>query len=386
MKIGLIRSDLSGAGGAERYSLSVLRRLAAAGHETHVFTSRLPGDFPHEITTHLFRPKGRRLPRLLRHAAFENWLLQNVPPQRLDFLLTLERTLPSDIYRAGGGVHRAWRDISLRDTSAPKKLWARFDPAHRQMLRAEAATFEVRNTRVVICNSQMVADEIGQYYSFPLERIKVVPNGVDMGKFHISGLQERVRLRAERGFTPDDFVVLFAGSGFWRKGADIALRIFADWKKQTKRQLKLVFVGRAENESFTALARELGIEGDVLFMGSKPAGEMVAWYQSADLFLFPTRYDPFANACLEANACGVPIITSSRNGFKDHVRAGVNGLVVDEVSAAAQIESFCEHLPAPEAVREAVGNLTLEAHMENLMSVFDFASQFPAPEGLRAHD
>jgi UDP-glucose:(heptosyl)LPS alpha-1,3-glucosyltransferase len=380
VKIGLVRSDLSGNGGAERYSLAVLERLAAQGWETHVFTSRLP-QAPNP--TVLFIPhlqRGKKTPRFFRHIAFQKWLAREVPKHNLDFLLTLERMIPSDIYRAGGGVHRVWRDLQLQQLPAPSRTLARLDPSHAQTLRAEKAIFNPDNTRLVICNSQMVADEVAQHYSFPRERLRVVPNGVDLEKFSIG---DNHAARAQYGFAPDEFVVLFAGSGFWRKGADVALRIIAAWQKTTKLKLRAVFVGRAENDSFTKLAHELGLNSTVLFAGAQPAAAMPDWYRAADMFLFPTRYDPFANACLEAAVCGAAVATSDKNGFASHL-AAQTGLVLPESfeEAAQKLEAFCAAKPSREAVRAGVAHLSLDSHIEKLLAVFDEAGTFPRPRGL----
>jgi len=380
VKIGLVRSDLSGNGGAERYSLAVLQRLADQGWETHVFTSRLPPALPAALVPHLYM--GKKTPRFFRHIAFEKWLKQAVPSCGLDYLLSLERTLPNDIYRAGGGVHRVWRDIQLREASVLRRALGPFDPSHAQMLRAEKTVFSVRNTRLVICNSAMVPDEVVKHYAYPCDRIRVVPNGVDLEKFSIG---DTAAAREKADFTTEEFVVLFAGSGFWRKGADLALRILGQWKKNTHLKLRAVFVGRAENASFQELAGELGLESMVHFAGSASPADMADWYRAADLFLFPTRYDPFANACLEAAACGAAVATSSRNGFTEHL-SRKTGLVlpVDADAAAQMLERFFVAPPTREQVRHAVSHLTLDAHIQQLLGVLAEADKYPRPAGLGA--
>jgi UDP-glucose:(heptosyl)LPS alpha-1,3-glucosyltransferase len=57
---------------------------------------------------------------------------------------------------------------------------------------------------------------------------------------------------------------------------------------------------------------------------------MPALYAAADIFLLPTIYDPFSNACLEALAAGLPIITTHANGFSEIIETGVHGAVIDD--------------------------------------------------------
>ena len=52
-------------------------------------------------------------------------------------------------------------------------------------------------------------------------------------------------------------------------------------------------------------------------------------YSAADIFILPTIYDPFSNACLEALACGLPVITTRSNGFSEIIKNGINGSIID---------------------------------------------------------
>src|SRR5207302_9538993 len=52
-------------------------------------------------------------------------------------------------------------------------------------------------------------------------------------------------------------------------------------------------------------------------------------YAAADIFILPTIYDPFSNACLEALACGLPVITTGSNAFIEIIEDGLHGSIVD---------------------------------------------------------
>jgi len=52
------------------------------------------------------------------------------------------------------------------------------------------------------------------------------------------------------------------------------------------------------------------------------------YYRMADIFVLPTRYDPFANVCLEALACGTPVITTENNGASELITESVDGYVI----------------------------------------------------------
>src|SRR5204862_288118 len=68
-------------------------------------------------------------------------------------------------------------------------------------------------------------------------------------------------------------------------------------------------------------------EEPVLFLGQR--ADLLRIYAAADIFILPTIYDPFSNACLEALACGLPVITTRSNGFSEIIEDGVHGSIVD---------------------------------------------------------
>jgi UDP-glucose:(heptosyl)LPS alpha-1,3-glucosyltransferase len=58
--------------------------------------------------------------------------------------------------------------------------------------------------------------------------------------------------------------------------------------------------------------------------------DLPALYAAADIFLLPTIYDPFSNACLEAMAAGLPVITTRANGFSEIAEHAKHGSIIEE--------------------------------------------------------
>ncbi|MFA6336341.1 MAG: glycosyltransferase family 4 protein, partial [Bacteroidales bacterium] len=75
---------------------------------------------------------------------------------------------------------------------------------------------------------------------------------------------------------------------------------------------RLAVAGGRHPDAWLALARSLGVEARVRFAGK--VHDMSGFYAGADIFALPTYYDACSNAVLEALACGLPAISSSRNG------------------------------------------------------------------------
>jgi len=195
----------------------------------------------------------------------------------------------------------------------------------------------------------MVKEEIVRFYGFPAEKIDVVPNGVPVSAFRRND-ESRARMREALGLKSEDIAVLFAGSGWERKG----LRFAIDAIEQSGKPLRLLVAGRGGQREFKSPR--------VQFLDV--VQDMPALYGAADIFLLPTIYDPFSNACLEALAAGLPVVTTRANGFSEIIATGVHGTVLDD---PRNIDAICEALLfwSDSALRE-------EARGRNL----DLAAQF----------
>ena len=77
------------------------------------------------------------------------------------------------------------------------------------------------------------------------------------------------------------------------------------------------------------------------FLG--PVSDIASLFAAADLLVLPTWYDPFSNACLEALAAGLPVITSDANGFSEIISEEVHGQTIpagDPLALANALESW----------------------------------------------
>jgi UDP-glucose:(heptosyl)LPS alpha-1,3-glucosyltransferase len=90
----------------------------------------------------------------------------------------------------------------------------------------------------------------------------------------------------------------------------------------------------------------------VRFAGA--VADVERYYAAADLFALPTRFDPFANATLEAMASGLPVITSAQNGAAEVLTSGIDGLVLQRADDPAALAAAIRSL-ASEERRRAMG-------------------------------
>jgi UDP-glucose:(heptosyl)LPS alpha-1,3-glucosyltransferase len=316
LRIALVRRGYSRSGGAETYLRRLAHGIAAAGHEVQlVATEEWPDDqWPFGLIT---RVSGRTV------IGFGDELEQVRPQLQCDVLFSLDRVWSCDVYRAGDGVHRAWL-ARRRKFEVPLKQFVRAaSRKHRELLQLEQSLFSERKAGRVIAASQMVANEIVNVYGYPADKIDLVRNGVPLDKFGFRP-ELREKSRAELNLKQDQIALLFAGSGWERKGLLFAIEAMALCKN---RKMRLLVAGRGDARPYKTMRLRFWREEPVQFLGE--VADLVPVYAAADIFILPTIYDPFSNACLEALACGLPVITTRANGFSEIVQDGVHGSIVE---------------------------------------------------------
>ena len=169
---------------------------------------------------------------------------------------------------------------------------------------------------LVLVNSLAVEREI-RARSLPVQRIEIVPNGVD-GETFSPGCD----------WPADDGYVLFIGRLVPQKGAALLLHAFSVVIHRYP-ESRLVIAGDGELELFLKrVTRYLGISHRVSFVSWQTGRELVEVYRRAQFAVIPSYYEPFGLVALEAMACGRPVIASRTGGLKEIIIDGVNGYLV----------------------------------------------------------
>jgi len=315
LSIVFVRRGYSPTGGAEAYLKRLARGVMEAGHDAQLIaTNDWPdSEWPFGSIMHL---------RSKSPIEFASELERTRAQFRVDVLFSLERVWSCDVYRAGDGVHRAWLERRRKFELPLKRFVRSLSSKHQDLLLLEQSLFS-GNTKRVIAGSQMVKDEIVDLYGYPTDRIEIVRNGVPLKKFRF-GSELREKSREELNLKPDQIALLFAGSGWERKGLLFAIEAAALCKD---RKIRLLVAGRGNARLYKTRRLRFWREEPVQFLGE--VADMLRVYAAADIFILPTIYDPFSNACLEALACGLPLITTRSNGFSEIIEDGVHGSIVD---------------------------------------------------------
>jgi len=175
--------------------------------------------------------------------------------------------------------------------------------------------------------------------------IHVVPDGVDLSRFH----------PVKRDARPESVRILGIGRLIPRKGFDCLIRSLPEVMRLTDRDFCVEIVGDGPlRGDLTRLAEKLGVERKVTFAGAVPYEHLDEKYQQADVFVLSSHAEGMPLVVLEAMASGLPIVATQVQGIEALVRQNVNGYLF----SPADHRSLGKHLAAiidDDAVRPRMG-------------------------------
>lgn len=331
MRVALTHPRASDVGGVERQAHSVATALLDAGHEVHFVCQRAdPGIDPRIAVHRVARPLSavRWLKVWWFDRACARALAREGP---FDLVHGFGKTSRQDVYYDGSGCladFQTWSVDSLR--SGLQRSLRRASLHQRVVARIERARYTPGSFRRILAISEMVRGQILARYGLRPEDVETLYPGVDAERFRPDPAA-RASVRAERSIPPDAAVAVFLGSDYRRKGLDTFLAALA--RLPDAHGLVIGSERPARVERFRADARSAGLAERVHFLGVRPDPQR--FLAAADVLLFPSRFDAFGSAVLEALACGVPALVSHRAGAAELVAEGETGRVLDDRAGGA---------------------------------------------------
>ncbi len=340
MNIKLIRANRTKFGGAEVYLSRLCEELDKLNIPYELIYSNIP----------------KFLPSWLRVLLFNYQVCKNKTKD--DIYLSLERISCPDIYRAGDGVHKVFLQIEKK---------SKFNPLHLVYLYLEKRCFT--NSKMIIANSNMVKNEIISTYGIDEEKIKVIYNGFPLEKFDKEKSKEN--LEKEFSFDLKEKIILYVGSGFKRKGVKEFLEILSKLKNKNFRAF---IIGKEKKmDSYKSLAKNLGLENKVIFTGAR--SDVKDFYTMSDIFLFPTRYEPFSNVVLEAMNYENVVITTKQNGASEILSNEYTMNSSEDFSIVEKIDKLLINDLEIEKVKkdnlEIIQNFSIEKNVQQTLKVIN---------------
>ncbi|MBK8997760.1 MAG: glycosyltransferase family 4 protein [Myxococcales bacterium] len=184
----------------------------------------------------------------------------------------------------------------------------------QEKTRLEAMGFRMVDR--VIAPSHYIQALLAREYDVPDQKIRVVPNGVDVEAF-----------RPVRGPEAEVPTLLAVSRLSDQKGLDYLLEVLRRVRVSRPDAVLRIAGDGPERERIARRAELMGLSRHVELLGYVAHAELPALYAAASVFLSTSVYEPFGLTTLEAMASGCPVVVSALGGAGDFVRDGVDGFV-----------------------------------------------------------
>ena len=363
-------------GGAEQFAFQVTERLAArTPYEFHVFANQWKSAEGSRVVFH--KVPMIRFPRFLRPLSFAWFARRMVARQRFDLVHAHDRVFGADLVSLHCTPHAAWvRDVRRKRPSL-------FD---RAMCAVERRMLAAGGSSLFFPTSSIAMETFRREYSPLPGRWQVMHPGVDAARFASPDREKcRTEIRARYGIGASDFLLLFVGMNFELKGLDTIIAAVAKARAQRPAaEIRLLVVGRGDEEKYRGVARSHGIGDAVVFAGTQVGG-IERYYRAADMLAMLSGFDTFGMVVLEAMAAGLPVVVGPNVGAKDVVEEGVNGFVLPDgrdADATADrivrlLDGERQHSMSAAASRSAAGH-DWERRVAELAAIYESKLQVKA--------
>jgi D-inositol-3-phosphate glycosyltransferase len=379
----LVQPGTGDSGGMNVYVRELVSALAQAGVPCDVYTRRWASDLPTEV---LVEP-GFRVVHVDAGPAAE------VAKESLPSLVPAFSAGVIDAIRSGDGdtdaLHANYWLSGVAGHAIKHELELPLVSTFHTLARVKVEVDEVESAERVAAEADVIrcsdailascaeeAEDLRRHYDAPLERIEIVPPGVDHAFFSPGdrdgaraalGWSRRGAGESPRSWRMSDVggrnavqhpVLLFVGRIQPLKGLDVAVAALAQLARD---DAELVVVGGPSGLSgpeelarVHALADDLGVRERIRFVPPQPHHLLSTWYRAADLVLVPSRSESFGLVALEAAACGTPVVASDVGGLRTIVADGRTGFLVEPRDPSAFAVAV-DRLLADPALAEAMG-------------------------------
>lgn len=379
MKIALaIENFSSHGGGAESYAVELAHTLVSEGWDVHLFGYSWDGQ-PEKACFHPIPRLPKWLPPSVRLLDFALRHRRMIAVHDFDVILGFGNTLEMNVYQSHGGVHALSNARKLRAVKNPlfrfaKRMALFVTPKYHARAWIESAPFRSKRRQVVVAISDMVRDDMADYFQQDKDKIRLVYNGIDVARFsptQCTGDSLRTRL----GFR-EEVLFLFMAYDFTKKGVAYLIEASARLKDRVGAgRFGVVVVGRPPSPALSRLVDKLGLQDMVVFPG--PTKEPESYYQACDVFVLPTFYDACSLVVFEAMAAGLPVITTVYNGAAGIMHHEVDGMILKDPTDTNEMSKAMERFlnaellrTAREAATRTASSYSLERNHRAMLEIF----------------
>lgn len=305
-------------GGLQRDFLRIAMVCQSRGHSINVYTMHWEGDRPEGFAINIVKPRG--LTNHARSRDFARQVMAQLAVSKCDLIVGFSRMPGLDVYYAADSCYR-------EKVLSNRPLLSRFGGRFRIYSAMERAVFAAESKTEILLIAEAEKAKFMRHYETPEERFHLLPPGIEKDRVApLDAPEIRQALRSEFGLNSEDFMLLLIGSRFRTKGVDRAIKALSALPQRLKERTGLYIVGQDKPDSYIHLARRLGVENNVYFLGGRP--DIPRFLLGADLLVHPAYIENTGTVLIEAIAAGLPVLASKVCGYAGYIeRAGAGKLI-----------------------------------------------------------
>ena len=376
-------------GGIENYLCHVSKTLKEMGHKPVILCEkhdRRLADYENyhgiEIIRHPYYNIPKRMlfmkPNVVAHQ-LKHFILRHV--ENIDLIIsryphycfaTIELGLDIPLFYVPPSVY--WKQLNKASSNLSIKVKF-FNFIWKKILDEMERDSILRSSETVVF-SQNNADSLTRYHRLQQCKFHIIAPGVDIDRFDRSkdlGLLKKLNIEDKA------IVLLYVGRLPPEKNVDGLLKEFQALGRDN---VKLLIVGDGpERRRLETMSDALGLRDMVWFLGMR--SDVERFYSIADIFISPSKYEPFGQVILEAMAAGLPCIAFKRHlpeyevAAAEMIEDGITGFCVDPYDKYGLRYKLMYLIDNPE-IRKKMGQVgrkvcarkfTWESHVKSLLDL-----------------
>ena len=344
MRIALIHTRLKRVGGLETRLFSYIEAFASRGHQVTVIVSKIEHNERLPKGVRVIQCSMKKVPKPIRIWYYDYAVQRILQQEKFDFVLALIQISGVDALLVPGN-HPGYLKAVGRRTKLLDRL----------VIHVENKCFH--SAKTLLACSQMMKNEVVQFFGIPSEKIAVLYPPTDPQRFHMKLKAKKAAFRQEYGFSNDKFSFVFVSASHRRKGLPLAIRVF---EKLRNENVELIVAGTPV---------KMSLPENVRYIGYVKASEKL--FAAADGLILPATYEPYGQIVSEAILCGTPVMLSPMVGAGEVVSENdgviVPSFIVDDwVEAVRQFPKRTFNISQDFAVRH---RLLLSDHIDAILKI-----------------
>ncbi|MGB5157046.1 glycosyltransferase family 4 protein [Desulfobacterium sp. N47] len=318
MKLAFCLFNYFPFGGLEQNFLKISTECLGRGHNIDIYTMKWEGACPAgaKLINVSFRGKSNHD----KIASFAGNLATILEQKQYNLIIGFNKIPGLDIYYAA--------DVCYKARIKKQRLFlSRFTPRYRLFSAFEKAVFGKNLKTEIIIISEKEKINYQSEYDTEEKRLHIVPPGVDKDYIRSSlSLINRNNIRDKLGLGKNDIFLLMIGSHFHTKGVDRSINALACLPLAMQKSTYLFIIGKGKQKPYAGLAKKLGLQNNVRFLGSR--SDIPLFLAGADFVLQPSRVENTGNVIVEALTAGVPVMATETCGYAVHIERAKAGMIL----------------------------------------------------------